>query len=90
MNFFFVKIFNEELERLSQFDHLTDFCQTFKIQRGKQPIEEEYKSAGEIKVELKIIDQTFNNHICFLILNSLRLISKCIQCLKIPSISRRI
>lgn len=45
------QVFNCELEEVEEFQGLTDFCSTFKLQRGKNEDEEEDPSVvGEFKV----------------------------------------
>lgn len=47
-------MYNSELEEVPQFQGLTDFCSTFKLQRGKTEDEEDDPSVvGEFKVKNK-------------------------------------
>lgn len=47
------QVYNSELEEVAQFHGLTDFCNTFKLQRGKTEDEEEDPSVvGEFKVKM--------------------------------------
>lgn len=49
--FFCFKVYSSELEEVPQFQGLTDFCSTFKLQRGKNEDEEDDPSVvGEFKV----------------------------------------
>lgn len=46
------QVYNCELEEVAQFQGLTDFCSTFKLQRGKTEDEEDDPSVvGEFKVK---------------------------------------
>uniref|UniRef100_A0A3Q3DZR5 Myoferlin like n=1 Tax=Labrus bergylta TaxID=56723 RepID=A0A3Q3DZR5_9LABR len=50
-----LQVYNCELEEIAQFQGLTDFCSTFKLQRGKTEDEEEDPSVvGEFKGSFKI------------------------------------
>uniref|UniRef100_A0A4W6E5R0 Myoferlin n=1 Tax=Lates calcarifer TaxID=8187 RepID=A0A4W6E5R0_LATCA len=50
-----LQVFNCELEEVEEFQGLTDFCSTFKLQRGKNEDEEEDPSVvGEFKGSFKI------------------------------------
>uniref|UniRef100_A0A665VTS3 Myoferlin like n=1 Tax=Echeneis naucrates TaxID=173247 RepID=A0A665VTS3_ECHNA len=50
-----LEVYNSELEEVAQFQGLTDFCSTFKLQRGKNEGEEEDPSVvGEFKGSFKI------------------------------------
>ncbi|XP_042289274.1 myoferlin isoform X1 [Thunnus maccoyii] len=50
-----LQVFNSELEEVEQFQGLTDFCSTFKLQRGKTEDEEDDPSVvGEFKGSFKI------------------------------------
>ncbi|KAG7216326.1 hypothetical protein INR49_021730 [Caranx melampygus] len=50
-----LQVYNSELEEVTQFQGLTDFCSTFKLQRGKTEDEEEDPSVvGEFKGSFKI------------------------------------
>ncbi|XP_060895814.1 myoferlin [Labrus mixtus] len=50
-----LQVYNCELEEIAQFQGLTDFCSTFKLQRGKTEEEEEDPSVvGEFKGSFKI------------------------------------
>ncbi|KAI3363230.1 hypothetical protein L3Q82_011863, partial [Scortum barcoo] len=50
-----LQVYNRELEEVKQFQGLTDFCNTFKLQRGKSEDEEEDPSVvGEFKGSFKI------------------------------------
>ncbi|XP_040905251.1 myoferlin [Toxotes jaculatrix] len=50
-----LQVYNCELEEVEQFQGLTDFCSTFKLQRGKTEDEEEDPSVvGEFKGSFKI------------------------------------
>uniref|UniRef100_UPI0037E7FE4C myoferlin isoform X2 n=1 Tax=Semicossyphus pulcher TaxID=241346 RepID=UPI0037E7FE4C len=50
-----LQVFRSELEEVAQFQGLTDFCSTFKLQRGKTEDEEEDPSVvGEFKGSFKI------------------------------------
>lgn len=52
--FFSSKVYSSELEEVPQFQGLTDFCSTFKLQRGKNEDEEDDPSVvGEFKVRKK-------------------------------------
>lgn len=45
------QVYNSELEEVAEFQGLTDFCNTFKLQRGKSEDEEDDPSVvGEFKV----------------------------------------
>ncbi|KAK7901768.1 hypothetical protein WMY93_018537 [Mugilogobius chulae] len=45
-----LQVYDRELEEVAEFQHLTDFCSTFKLQRGKTDDEEEDPSVvGEFK-----------------------------------------
>lgn len=45
------QVYNSELEEVPEFQGLTDFCSTFKLQRGKTEDEEDDPSVvGEFKV----------------------------------------
>lgn len=51
------KVYSTELEEVPQFQGLTDFCSTFKLQRGKTEDEEDDPSVvGEFKVR-KIVSK---------------------------------
>lgn len=51
------KVYSTELEEVPQFQGLTDFCSTFKLQRGKTEDEEDDPSVvGEFKVR-KIVQK---------------------------------
>lgn len=53
--FFSSKVYSSELEEVPQFQGLTDFCSTFKLQRGKNEDEEDDPSVvGEFKVRKKL------------------------------------
>ena len=47
---FWFKIYNEELEKQQKFQFLTDFCDSFHLNRGKNVSEEENEIVGEFKV----------------------------------------
>ncbi|XP_070833559.1 myoferlin isoform X2 [Chaetodon trifascialis] len=50
-----LQVYNSELEEVEQFQGLTDFCSTFKLQRGKTEDEEDDPSVvGEFKGSFKI------------------------------------
>lgn len=50
---FLYQVFDQELEKIEGFEGFTDFCQTFKLYRGKTWDEGEDPSVvGEFKVEL--------------------------------------
>ncbi|XP_076599312.1 myoferlin isoform X1 [Chaetodon auriga] len=50
-----LQVYNSELEEVEQFQGLTDFCSTFKLQRGKTEEEEDDPSVvGEFKGSFKI------------------------------------
>nr|XP_046257071.1 myoferlin [Scatophagus argus] len=50
-----LQVYNSELEEVAQFQGLTDFCSTFKLQRGKTEDEEDDPSVvGEFKGSFKI------------------------------------
>ncbi|KAM9365202.1 myoferlin isoform 2-T2 [Pholidichthys leucotaenia] len=50
-----LQVYNSELEEVEQFHGLTDFCSTFKLQRGKTEDEEDDPSVvGEFKGSFKI------------------------------------
>ncbi|XP_042357528.1 myoferlin [Plectropomus leopardus] len=50
-----LQVFNSELEEVAEFQGLTDFCTTFKLQRGKNEDEEDDPSVvGEFKGSFKI------------------------------------
>ncbi|XP_076016465.1 myoferlin isoform X1 [Genypterus blacodes] len=50
-----LQVYNSELEEVPQFQGLTDFCSTFKLQRGKSEDEEKDPSVvGEFKGSFKI------------------------------------
>ncbi|KAK5854059.1 hypothetical protein PBY51_015161 [Eleginops maclovinus] len=50
-----LQVFNSELEEVPEFQGLTDFCSTFKLQRGKTEDEEDDPSVvGEFKGSFKI------------------------------------
>lgn len=52
------KVYSTELEEVPQFQGLTDFCSTFKLQRGKTEDEEDDPSVvGEFKVR-KIVSKS--------------------------------
>lgn len=47
-------MYKSELEKVPQFQGLTDFCSTFKFQRGKNDNDEDDPSVvGEFKVKTK-------------------------------------
>lgn len=49
----FVKVYDTELETVPEFRGLTDFCSTFKLQRGKTEDEDDDPSVvGEFKASL--------------------------------------
>lgn len=57
--YFSSKVYSSELEEVPQFQGLTDFCSTFKLQRGKNEDEEDDPSVvGEFKVRKKSIKKT--------------------------------
>lgn len=50
---FFFQVFDQELEKIEGFEGFSDFCQTFKLYRGKTRDEGEDPSVvGEFKVKL--------------------------------------
>lgn len=56
-------MYSSELEEVPQFQGLTDFCSTFKLQRGKNEDEEDDPSVvGEFKVGKKSLKKTL--HFC--------------------------
>lgn len=86
------KVYSTELEDVPQFQGLTDFCSTFKLQRGKTEDEEDDPSVvGEFKVRKKGSKNSFSciHHtlILNLLLNECSLPS-CIFGLCLPSIGR--
>lgn len=57
MMLYVFKVYSTELEEVPQFQGLTDFCSTFKLQRGKTEDEEDDPSVvGEFKVR-KIVSK---------------------------------
>lgn len=54
MSFFLIQVYKTELEAVPQFNGLTDFCRTFKLQRGKtddnDDDEDDPTVVGEFKV----------------------------------------
>lgn len=54
--FFGFEVYDSELEEIAEFQGLTDFCSTFKLQRGKTDYEEDDPSVvGEFKVEKSVL-----------------------------------
>lgn len=56
ISFFLIQVYKTELEEVPQFNGLTDFCQTFKLQRGKSNDDDDGDDpsvAGEFKVKLE-------------------------------------
>lgn len=55
ISFFLIQVYKTELEEVPQFNGLTDFCQTFKLQRGKSDDDDEDDPSvvGEFKVKLE-------------------------------------
>uniref|UniRef100_A0A674B158 Myoferlin n=1 Tax=Salmo trutta TaxID=8032 RepID=A0A674B158_SALTR len=50
-----LKVYDKELENIAEFKQLTDFCNTFKLQRGKNEDEEDDPSVvGEFKGSFKV------------------------------------
>lgn len=69
------QVYDSELEEIAEFQGLTDFCSTFKLQRGKTEDEEDDPSVvGEFKVEKSVFEEVsasfylnycdMNNHCC--------------------------
>lgn len=55
------KVYSTELEEVPQFQGLTDFCSTFKLQRGKTEDEEDDPSVvGEFKVRKIVSKNSFS------------------------------
>lgn len=53
-NIFSSQVYDRELEEVPEFHGLTDFCSTFKLQRGKTEDEEDDPTVvGEFKVNLQ-------------------------------------
>lgn len=51
------QVYKSELEEVGQFQGLTDFCSTFKLQRGKTEDEEDDPSVvGEFKVKKPVFE----------------------------------
>lgn len=52
---FLIQVYNTELEEVPQFSGLADFCQTFKLRRGKtdNDDEEDPSVVGEFKVKIQ-------------------------------------
>lgn len=58
-------MYNSDLEEVPQFQGLTDFCSTFKLQRGKTEDEEDDPSVvGEFKVKKPPTKQFLKNYPC--------------------------
>lgn len=56
ISFFLIQVYKTELEEVPQFNGLTDFCQTFKLQRGKSNDDDDGDDpsvVGEFKVKLE-------------------------------------
>lgn len=54
------QVYNTELEEVPQFLGLTDFCSTFKLQRGKSEDEEDDPTVvGEFKVKKDHFEEVF-------------------------------
>ncbi|XP_069756648.1 myoferlin-like [Narcine bancroftii] len=49
-----IKVYNTEIENVPEFKELTDFCQTFKLFRGKSEEDEDPSVVGEFKGSFKI------------------------------------
>lgn len=52
--FFFFKVYDCELEKVPEFNNLTDFCDTFKLYRGKSEESDDPSVVGEFKVNFKL------------------------------------
>lgn len=52
---FLIQVYKTELEEVPQFSRLTDFCQTFKLRRGKTDDDDEDDPSvvGEFKVKIQ-------------------------------------
>lgn len=54
------QVYSSELEEVAEFQGLTDFCSTFKLQRGKTEDEEDDPSVvGEFKVKKPVFEEVF-------------------------------
>lgn len=51
--FSFFKVYDCELEKVPEFNSLTDFCDTFKLYRGKSEDSDDPSVVGEFKVNVK-------------------------------------
>lgn len=51
---FFFKVYDCELEKVPEFNNLTDFCDTFKLYRGKSEESDDPSVVGEFKVNFKL------------------------------------
>lgn len=55
ISLFLIQVYKTELEEVPQFNRLTDFCRTFKLQRGKTDDDDEDDPSvvGEFKVKIQ-------------------------------------
>lgn len=49
----FFKVYDCELEKVPEFNNLTDFCDTFKLYRGKSEDSDDPSVVGEFKVNFR-------------------------------------
>lgn len=81
-----LQVFDQELEKVEGFQGLSDFCQTFKLFRGKTQDEGEDPSVvGQFKVKKNHIDynhKTFFVHIYRVLVSNNRFILRLFYCLQ--------